>query len=159
MLDVIQVKGQFFLGIVHVGGIAKANLSPSGQTGFDQMAAIPMRNLFDQFLLKFRSLGTGTDYGHLSLDDIPKLGDFIDSPFAQEFPAPSDPLVFLPRPFGSFFFGIPFHCPEFVKGIGASHETGPRLFEKERKAGIDGNNDKYGQDKRKGEQKPEDRQH
>ena len=159
MLDVIQVKGQFFLGIVQVGGIAKANLSPSGQTGFDQMPAIPMRNLFDQFLLKFRSLWTGTDYGHLSLWIVPKLGDFIDSPFAQESPAPSDPLVFLPRPFGSFF-RHPFSLSGVCKGCEGRPMKPVRVCLKKReKAGIDGNDDKYGQDKRKGEQKPEDRQH
>ena len=91
--DVIKVVGKFdfcfVTARVKFGWRAVVKLSPTGKSGLDEMTDIVIRNFFFVELCKRRHFWSRPDKRHISFEDAPKLGQFINSRLSQKLPRSS----------------------------------------------------------------------
>lgn len=100
VLDVIQIVLQFHHRIFDSGTIAIADLRPTGEARFGRESRAIERNLALQLANELRTLGARADHAHLTLDDVPRLRQLIDTSLADEAPHARDAVVILGGPFG-----------------------------------------------------------
>src|SRR6185436_12737167 len=78
VLNVEEIVLKLLSRIFDRGAVWVLNLRPTRQARRDQMPLLVERNLLGQLGHKMRSLGSGANEAHLTLQNVPKLGNLID---------------------------------------------------------------------------------
>ena len=129
MLDVIQII--FLLNRIFgdCSGITIIDLSPTGDTWFDQQASPVEGDFLLVFFNQFGPFGAWPDDAHFTAQDVPGLRQFVNMGSTQEAAGSRDARIIL---FGwtgqAVLFSILAHCAELVEGIWLAAFAGPDLL-------------------------------
>ena len=97
MPDVIEIVFELLDGVLVALAVRIIDLSPAGDSWFNQVPEMIKWNLF---LISFGALDplrAWTDQAHVALEDIPKLRKLVEPQFAQPTPEGSDPRIAFAR--------------------------------------------------------------
>lgn len=113
--DVHQIQQQFVVG----GGVVLAvDLGVAGESAFGLEPQVPLRHFFGVLGGNLGAFGSWAYDGHISLEDVQQLGQFVktdgpDEPAHSRYPG----IVFAgAEPGHAVFFGIHTHAAEFQYG-------------------------------------------
>src|SRR5690625_4732562 len=83
MLDIIEVIFEFFDGVFDAGGVSLLHLGPAGDTRFDAMTPLIEWNLFLELTDECSLLGSRPDDAHVALENVPQLGQLVQTEATQ----------------------------------------------------------------------------
>ena len=113
--DVHEVQQQFVVG----GGVVLAvDLGVAGEAAFGLEPQVPLGHFFGVLSGNFGAFGSWPYDGHISLEDVQQLGQFVEADGPDEAAHPGYPgIVFAgAEPGHPVFFGIHAHAAEFQYG-------------------------------------------
>src|ERR1700693_1274552 len=115
MLDVVEIVAKLLLRFFERGTVLVADLRPAGNTRAYDVAQAVERDFPAKPLDEFRALGPRPGEGHVPLDYIQELRDFVQARIAKEAAHARDTRIVVPRPGGAGVgFRIRAHGPEFI---------------------------------------------
>ena len=129
MLQVVEVVFELSFGLFERCTIPVPDLSPACNAGTDHVAQIVIGNLVAEPLDKFGALRPGADKPHIAAQNVPELGNFIESGLAHESTKRCDPGIILGCPNSSCCFSILAHGAKLVGGELASAVADAGLIE------------------------------
>src|SRR5690348_13284492 len=84
MLDVVEVVLEFDLGVLNAGSVAVLDLRPAGKAGLHGMAHSVIWDLLGELVDELRAFRARADQTHVTFEDVPELGNFIQARLPQE---------------------------------------------------------------------------
>ena len=92
VVDIEEVELQLFIGF---GIVFAVYLGVAGEAGFDLEAELEVRELFIILFRDFGPFGAGADDGHVALEDVHELRQFVQAALADDAPDGRDAGIVL----------------------------------------------------------------